>query len=493
MRLSLENLKFLKTETRLPKFAPVAHKVGIVHLGIGAFHRAHQAWYTHKLLEQEGGDWRIRGVSLRSAGVRDTLNPQDGLFTVAIKSNQGTDHHMMASVESVLVAPENPAAVIAALCEENVHVVTLTITEKGYCLTNSTGELDPAHESIVHDLEHLHSPKSALGFLIAACQRRMRTGMSGLTIVSCDNLAGNGTKLEAALTGFAALVDPALQGWLNKNVTFPATMVDRIVPATTPEDKATVEASIGMEDQACVMAEPFIQWVIEARFAGPFPAWDQVGVTFAASVEPFEDMKLRLLNATHSTIAYLGCLAGYATVAEAVADPNLRHLIDHMMAHELAPTLHIPNGVDIEVYAKSLLERYTNRGLPHKTRQIAMDGSQKIPQRMLPALRHQLKNGGSVEGLTLGIAAWIRYCEGVEENGDRYLVDDPMASIFQDIHAATDGDTKARLESFLALENVFDQELVLNETFREKLLFWLKALAEQGARSVLAQHWASNS
>ena len=211
----------------------------------------------------------------------------------------------------MLVAPENPAAVIDTLCEQNVHVVTLTITEKGYCLNNSTGDLDQTHEAIVHDLEHLESPQSALGFLIAACQRRMQTGMSGLTIISCDNLAGNGMKLETALTGFAALIDPVLKGWIKDNVTFPATMVDRIVPATMQEDKVAVASSIGVEDHACVMAEPFTQWIVENKFAGPVPAWDKVGVTFVADVEPFENMKLRMLNATHSTIAYLGCLAGY--------------------------------------------------------------------------------------------------------------------------------------------------------------------------------------
>jgi fructuronate reductase len=486
-RLSVVNLSSLTGKAQLPTFDPANHKVGIVHLGIGAFHRAHQAWYTHKLLEQQGGDWRIRGVSLRTAGVRDTLNPQDGLYTVAVKSSEGTEHHIIGAVESVLVAPENPAAVIDSLCEENVHVVSLTITEKGYCLTNSTGELDPSHESIVHDLGHLESPQSALGFLIAACRRRMQTAMPGLTIMSCDNLAGNGAKLEAAMTDFAALVDPALKLWLKDNVTFPSTMVDRIVPATTPENKAAVAAAIGVEDQACVMAEPFTQWVVEEKFAGPVPDWAKVGATFVADVEPFEDMKLRILNAAHSTIAYVGCLAGYPTVAEAVADSALRQLIDHMMANELAPTLQMPDGFDTDAYAKSLLERFTNRGLPHKTRQIAMDGSQKIPQRMLPALRHQLNQGGSIDGLTLGIASWIRYCEGVEENGDRYAVDDPMAPLFQRINAETQGDVSARLESFLALRDVFDQTLASNNTLRKKLLFWLTELSEKGVRAVLAE------
>ncbi|MBF0276243.1 MAG: mannitol dehydrogenase family protein [SAR324 cluster bacterium] len=488
-RLSFKNLGSLSAGSLVPSFIPKDHKIGIVHLGIGAFHRSHQAWYTHKLLELQGGDWRIQGISLRSAQVRDTLNPQDGLYTVVVSSSEGKIYHILGSVDNVLVAPENPQAVITALCQKSVHVVTLTITEKGYCLKGNTGELDEDHQSIVHDLKNLDCPKSALGFLVAACQRRMQANMRGFTVISCDNLAGNGAKLKTAITMFADLVDPKLKNWLQSNVTFPSTMVDRIVPASTPEDMADVQSVIGFEDQACVMTEPFSQWVIENKFAGPVPHWEKVGANLVADVGPFEEMKLRLLNATHSTIAYVGSLAGYTTVADAIADKNLRSLIDHMMADELAPTLSMPEGFDTKAYIESLLRRFTNRGLPHKTRQIAMDGSQKIPQRMLPALRHQLMQGGSIDCLTFGIACWIRYCEGVGENGEVYSVDDPMAAEFQTINGAAKGDAETRLEKFLSMKDVFDEKLASNTVLKEKLLFWLKELSEKKVRSILAQHW----
>lgn len=485
-RLSRASLSSLKEGVHTPGYEPEEHKSSIVHLGVGAFHRSHQAWYTHKVLEKFGGDWRITGVSLRSPGVRDTLQAQDCLYTVAVKANEGNEYHIMGSISSMLVAPENPAVVIDLLADKATKVVTLTITEKGYCLNNSTGELELNTPDIAHDLKALHAPKTAIGYLVAALQKRMDNATGKLTIISCDNLAGNGIKLEAAVTGFAKAVSEPLAAWIADNVTFPSTMVDRIAPATTDEDKVALTKDIGVEDQACVMTEPFTQWVIEDNFAGPVPPWDKVGATYTADVEPFEDMKLRLLNASHSTIAYLGCLAGYPFVSEAMSDDAFKALIGHMMMKELAPTLHVPDGFDVDGYAKSLLERFSNRGLPHKTRQIAMDGSQKIPQRILPALMTQLKEGGPIEGLTLAVAGWIRYTQGVEEDGTEYSVDDPMAEIFT---AMSSLKGKARIEEMLSLEDVFAPELKNDTILMEKLEYWLAQLAEKGAKKTVEEHF----
>lgn len=487
-RLTRNTLSTLNEGVQIPVYKPQVHKAGIVHIGIGAFHRCHQAWYTHRVLSQFGGDWRITGVSLRSPGVRNTMKDQDFLYTIAVKGNEGVDHQVIGVIADILVAPENPELVIEALARGETKVVTITISEKGYCLTNSTGQLDLENSDIVHDLTGLAAPRTAIGFLVAGLVRRRAAGFKDLTIISCDNLAGNGSKLQAAVKAFADVVDQGLSDWISQNVTFPSTMVDRIVPATTPEDKTSVAEAIGVEDQACVMAEPFSQWVIENNFAGPVPPWDKVGATFVDDVAPFEDMKLRLLNATHSTLAYVGCLAGYQTVAEAIGDPAIKALITHMMANELAPTLHMPEGTDIEGYCQSLLDRYANRALPYQTRQIATDGSQKIPQRVLPALTHQLETGGPIEGLTLCVAAWIRYTQGVEENGDPFLVNDPMADVFMSLAGLKAQD---HLEAVLDLEAIFPPALKQNELFIEKLIYWQAQLKEKGAQKTIEDHFLS--
>ncbi|MBT5186925.1 MAG: mannitol dehydrogenase family protein [Kordiimonadaceae bacterium] len=485
-RLSLSTLSSLNKNVHLPKYQPENYKAGIVHLGVGAFHRAHQAWYTHQVLNQFGGDWRITGVSLRSAGVRDTMAAQDCLYTASIKGTGGTDNHIIGSIAKLLVAPENPDAVIDAIASAQTKVVTLTITEKGYCLNNSSGKLELDNKDINFDLSNLQSPKTGIGYLVAAVQKRMIANGENLTIISCDNLANNGAKLEAAVMGFAGAVDASLAKWICEHVSFPSTMVDRIVPATTADDKSDVANAISAEDQACVITEPFTQWVIEEKFAGPVPRWDKVGATYVNDVEPFEDMKLRLLNASHSTIAYLGCLAGYETVFETISDPAFKALINHMMTNELAPTLDMPKGFDVSGYSSSLIERFSNSALPHKTRQIAMDGSQKIPQRILPALITQLNTGGSIEGLTLAVAAWMRYIQGHEENGDIYMVDDPMSETFK-----SDSSLKGEeyINAILGIEDIFSPDLKQNDQLIQKLLFWHYELQNKGAKQTVKDHF----
>ena len=327
-RLSLAALGGLPAEVRRPAYAPGDVGCGVVHLGIGAFHRAHQAVYLDDLIAAGAGNWRIIGVSLRSADVRDQLAPQDNLFTLVEREGVDERLRIIGSVASVLVAPENPAAVIAAIAAPDTHIISLTVTEKGYCHDPASGTLLTGHPDIVHDLAHPQTPRSAIGYLAAGLDQRRSNNGGPVTIVSCDNLPHNGAVLKAVLSEFARLRDPALAQWIDANVRFPATMVDRIVPATTPADRERLQSRLGVEDRAMVKAEPFTQWVIEDDFAGPRPPFEQAGAQMVADVRPFELAKLRMLNGAHSTIAYMGLAAGYVTVDQAIADPAIAAVID---------------------------------------------------------------------------------------------------------------------------------------------------------------------
>lgn len=478
----------LPLEVRRWRYDRSALTVGIVHLGIGAFHRAHQAEFTEDAIEAAGGDWGILGVSLRSPAVRDQLTPQDGLYTLMKRGPHGNVLRLIGCVKGVLVAPENPQAVIDAIAAPGTMIVSLTITEKGYCHDPATGTLNPDHPDVMHDWLNPAAPRSALGLIVAGLSTRRSSGLGGLTLLCCDNLPHNGRLLARVLDAYARHNDPALADWIARTVTCPSTMVDRIVPATTPEDIVTLEGQLGARDEGMVKAEPFRQWVIEDRFAGPRPAWDKAGVQLVADVAPFEDAKLRLLNGSHSTLAYLGHLAGYVFVHEAVAQPALAALIRRLMAHEVAPTLAATPGMDLSAYQTDLMARFANPALNHRTRQIAMDGSQKLPQRLLNTVRDQLAAGGPIDILALGVAAWMRYCLGVDEAGAPYAVEDPLSIRFASIAEAAGDDPAAILNGFLGLTPVFGEDLPLSCPFRDCVLAALQSLIKHGAVATIAAY-----
>lgn len=377
-----------------------AERIGIVHFGIGAFTRAHQAWYTDRAMDLAGGDWLIMGVSLRSAEVSEQLTPQDGLYAIAEKSGAGTRLRLVGSVAAVVVAPDDPEAVIARLADPAVSVVTFTVTEKGYC-RSAAGSLDFAlAESGFYPL------------LAAGCARRMAAGLPGLTLLSCDNLADNGHTLRRLLGEYLTRREPALAAWAAQHCTFPCSMVDRIVPATTAADRDEAERLLGLRDEGLVVTEPFSQWVIEAAFAGPRPAWELAGAEIVGDVAPYEMAKLRMLNGAHSALAYCGLQAGYAHVHEAVADPQLRDLVSRLMRDEAAPTIAAAPGQDLAAYADALLARFANPALNHRLIQIAMDGSQKIPQRWLATLAANQRLGRRCPAILRGIGAWLRHLRG---------------------------------------------------------------------------------
>ncbi|WFP77322.1 mannitol dehydrogenase family protein [Mesorhizobium sp. WSM4906] len=414
-RLSNATVAKLPGAIAIPRYDRGAVTPGIVHLGVGAFHRAHQAAYVDACLADGEADWGIVGVSLRSPDTRDALAPQDGLYTLAVRDSAGEQLQVIGSILSLLVAPEDPDAVLAALIDPRTRIVTLTITEKAY-LRAANGSLDENHPDIVHDLATPGSPKTAHGFLTEALLRRRAAGAPPFTVLCCDNLPANGATLHRLLVEFAKLRDARsgagdlpLAGYIADEVAFPSSMVDRIVPATTDADRARIAGELGLDDAWPVMTEPFRQWVIEDRFPAGRPAWERFGVTMVEDVGPFEDMKLRLLNGAHSGIAYLGLLSGHATVDRAFADPAIRQFVDALWA-EAIPTLPEGAGLDTTAYTAELAARFSNTALAHRTAQIANDGSQKLPQRIIASALECLEAGTELVHLTLVVAGWIAAC-----------------------------------------------------------------------------------
>ncbi len=411
-RLSPQTLAQLPASVGLPGYDRDAQAVGIVHFGIGAFHRAHQAWYTDAAMAAGDRDWAILGVSLRSPEVARQMNPQAGLYALAERDGTAARTRVIGAVRGVLVAGKDPEAVIAAVAAPATRIVTLTITEKGYC-RDARGDLDLG----------LADEGSVYRFLAEGLARRRQAGLAGLTLLSCDNLAANGQVLEHLMGQYLARHHPDLAAWCFAQCTFPSTMVDRIVPATTDADRAALRADLAaLTDEACVVTEPFSQWVIEDRFAGPRPRWDAVGAQIVADVAPYELAKLRMLNGAHSLLAYCGLARGHTFVHEAVADPELRALALKLMREEAAPTIVAAPGQDLEAYAEALIARFDNRALNHRLLQIAMDGSQKLPQRWLATLADNAAHGKTCPAILAGLGAWIGHLRG--HNG---TVADPLA------------------------------------------------------------------
>lgn len=490
MRLSAATLERLPADIAPPAYDRSRCGVGIVHLGIGAFHRCHMAVYTDDALARAAGDWRIRGVSLRSETIRDQLNPQDGLYTVVVKDDSHTRYRVIGSVAGVLFAPENPAAVLTVMAAPATRIISLTVTEKGYCHDPATAELNESHHDIVHDLAHPETPRSAIGYLAAGLARRRDLDAGPVTILSCDNLPSNGRTVERIVRRFADLAYPGLNHWIDQNVTFPCSMVDRIVPAMERVDVEAFTLTTGLFDTAVLQTEPFSQWVIENRFADGRPDWESVGATLVEDVEPYEEIKLRMLNGSHSALAYLGYLASCTYVHEAMAIPALRTYTDRLMKDEAATSLKQPEGLDLDDYRARLKQRYDNSALQHRTYQIAMDGSQKIPQRLLETLRYHLKNEGPISAVSLAIATWIRYLAAVDESGKPFVVQDPMADRLKALADSAGRDAGRLVDAFLGVEEVFGTDLKNQKRFRDELVQWLDRLLDDGALKTL-EHFNS--
>ena len=475
----------------LPGYVQTRHPTtGIVHLGIGAFHRAHQAVYTDTALALEGGNWYITGASLRSDRVQQQLKPQDCLYTVVEKENQLQSYRLIQSIEQIIVAKNKPRQLIDAMAADACKIISLTITEKGYCHNPATGKLNKQHPDIIHDLNAPAAPISAPGFIVAALQLRYKNRGHGLSILSCDNLPANGKLSRQVILGFAAELDPELATWIDKHVSLPSTMVDRIVPATMESDLENLEQALGYRDEAMVCCEPFSQWVIEDCFAQGRPAWEKAGALFVEDVHRFETMKLRLLNGSHSTMAYLGYMAGYEYIHEVIGDSVFCQFICHLMDEEITPTLSVPDEIDLQNYKSRLIQRFTNSALEHRTQQIAMDGSQKIPQRLLQPISSQIKNGGSIEALCLSVAGWICYTRGIDENSTAHEVSDPLSERLHTIHSESGADTGKLTRAILAVAEIFPKELGEDPFFSEKVNFYLDELFAHGSQRTVERFLA---
>jgi fructuronate reductase len=485
-RLSLAALPRLPQSIRRPDYDPAATRVGIVHLGIGAFHRAHQAVYIDDLLHQHP-DWAIVAASLRSPATADALNPQNGLYTLNISDPGGTTRRIIGSVRRVLVCPADTEELLRIMSSPNVRIVMMTVTEKGYCLDAAKGVLDEAHPDIIADLANPTRPGTTPGILVEALRRRQAAGVAPFTVLCCDNLVSNGRTVKRIVSRMAELRDPKLGAFIAKDVAFPCTMVDRIVPPTTESDRASTAAALGVDDQWPVSAEPFSQWVIEDHFPTGRPPLETVGAEMVLDVAPFERMKLRMLNGSHSTLAYLGYLAGHATVAQAIADPAINRLVHGLMTDEVIPTLDVPSGTDLFAYRDALLERFANPGLVYRTWQIAMDGSQKLPQRLLGTIRDRLVGGQSIDRLALGVAAWMRYAMGIDENAQPIDLRDPLVSELTEISMNYRDDLTGYARTIFALEAVFGKDLPADPRFTAPVMAHLQQLVSNGSARTVAQ------
>jgi fructuronate reductase len=481
-RLSMATLAQVDPERR-PRVDPRSLGVGIVHLGIGAFHRAHQAVFTEDAVAAAGGDWGICGVTQRSRDVLEQLGPQDGLYSVLEHGGSDTGLRVVGAVRDLIFAGEEGERLTASIAAPATRIVTLTVTEKGYRHDPATGRLRLADPGVAADLAG-GAPRTVVGRLVRGLQARRAADAGPITLLSCDNLPANGAVLRGLVADFCAAL-PAAEGeplaeWIAASVRFPSSMVDRIVPATTDDDRVEAAKLLGLDDRGVVVTEPFRQWVVEDDFAAGRPAWDAAGVVLTADVAPYEAMKLRLLNGSHSTLAYLGALAGHAHVAGAMRDEGIAAVVAHLMADEVAPTLAVPDGFDVPAYQQELLDRFRNTALRHRTVQIAMDGTQKLPQRLLGTIADRLAAGARPRLACLGVAAWMRYVSTAQaEDGSPLPVDDPLAGRLGELTAAADTPA-AVADALLSLREVFGRELPADPVFRELVVDGLERLTAEG-------------
>lgn len=463
-------------------------KTKIVHLGFGAFYRAHQGVYTDILARDHQSDWGCCVVSLNSgAKTIADLNHQNRLYTVAEMSRDGWAIRRVGIVTQALQARiDGLESILAALSLPDVAIISLTITEKGYYYSATTGRLIVEHPIIAADLLHPEDPVSAIGVIVAGLARRKALGLPGVSVMSCDNMPSNGEVTRNAVLAYAGIVDSTLAQWIENNVSFPSTMVDRIVPAMNEQTLAAVANLTGYDDPVAVVCEPFRQWVIEDNFISGRPAWEKAGAELVEDVIPFEEMKLRMLNGSHSFLAYLGYLAGYSQINICMDDAEFRQAALAFMLKEQAVTLKV-TGVDLNLYAENLLSRYENPALAHRTQQIAMDGSQKLPQRMLDSIRWHLRHGSPWPLLALGVAGWMRYVSGVDEDGNIIEIGDPLHHEIADkVRRSEQGDP--RVQTLLQLTAIFGEDLPKNQEFVLNVTDAYRMLLEKGARRTVKHY-----
>jgi mannitol 2-dehydrogenase len=484
--LNDSNLSSLPADLTVGSYDRSRLRTGIVHFGVGGFHRAHQAMYLDRLMSDGTAlDWAICGVGVMPADrrMREVLDRQDGLYTLVVKAPDGTlDARVIGSIREYLFAPDDPAAVIEKMAEPEVRIVSLTVTEGGYNFNAVTGEFMADQPDVRHDLEPGAVPRTTFGLITAAIERRRERGLPPFTIMSCDNIQGNGDAARRSFTAYARLRDPGLASYVEANVRFPNSMVDRITPVTTDDDRAQVGKQFGVDDGWPVVCEPFTQWVLEDDFAAGRPPFEAAGVQVVPDVGPYELMKLRLLNASHQALCYFGYLAGYRLVHDAAQDPLFARFLLTYMEREATPTLEPVPGIDLGEYRHGLIERFSNAYVRDTVARLCAETSDRIPKWLLPVIRHNLASGGEIRLSAAVVASWARYAEGVDEQGQPIEVVDRL----RDRLTAAARRQRDEPLAFLADREVFG-DLVDDERFVAAYLEVLTSLHHRGARATLEQ------
>ena len=485
MRISEKTLSQLPASVSKPTYDRSKVVGSIVHLGIGAFHRAHQAMFTDAALAATGDlSWGLVGAGVISADMKDALMPQDGLYALAEMGADSEKVKVIGSIIDVFGGAEDAEKLLAKMSDVSTRIVSITVTEKGYYLDLATGKLQLQSPAIAADLANPALPRTILGLIVYALRNRKAAGIQPFTVLSCDNLPNNGKLAKAAVLAFAREADADLASWIEANVCFPCTMVDRITPATTDADRAHVNSVIGMEDAWPVVTEQFYQWVIEDQFTMGRPEWDKVGAIFSDEIECWENMKLRCLNGSHSTLSYMGQLTGRETVADAMGLPLITDLLDKLWS-EISEVLHAPKGVNPADYIESLKLRFRNPALKHRTAQIACDGSQKLPQRLLAPLRDRIAKGLASPAIATAVAAWMHFVVKTAYTPGAVLSDPLAAEILVQAKMSTDAASIVR--NLLAIKVIFGTDLPENAAFCADLTAKFIELAKNPAVSTAAE------
>ncbi|MBU6455334.1 MAG: mannitol dehydrogenase family protein [Cyanobacteria bacterium REEB67] len=468
---------------QIPGYNREAITVGIMHIGVGGFHRSHQALYIDDLLQKHNEkDWAICGVGImpQDAAMHKALSLQDCLYTLVEQDNNSASARLIGSLTEYIFGYENPALVFERMADPNIKIVSLTATEGGYCFNQSTGALELNHPGIQHDLKNPGSPRTIFGYLAGGLEQRRRAGMPPFTVLSCDNLQGNGHVIRRTLTAFCREISLELARFVETHVSFPNCMVDRITPATTDAQRQYIQDHYGLIDAYPVVSEPFKQWVIEDHFSQGRPPLELVGVQFTNDVAPYEKMKIRLLNATHSAMGYLGYLCGYRYIYEIAQAKEFQPYLQKLMDLEVTPLVPAVPGVNLSDYKGSLMERFSNENIKDQALRICMDGSSKLPKFILPSIKEELERGGPITRLTLCIASWMRFLTGVDEDDQPIPIDDPLAEKLKALALASKTDPRP----FLAMTEIFG-DLGDNKRFVDELTDLLESLYEKGARATL--------
>ena len=486
MKLDRQNLHNLPEHVKLPAYDPANTTQGIVHIGVGGFHRAHQAFYTDRLMNTgQALDWAICGAGLRSDDrrVHDALAEQDFYYTlVELGDTPNTEVRVIAAISGMLLAEDDPQALIDKLADPTTRIVSLTITEGGYCIDDSTGEFMAHLPLIEHDLTHPEAPKTVFGFLCAALARRRASGTPAFTVMSCDNLPHNGAVARKALLAFAGLnQDPALHDWIASEVSFPNAMVDRITPMTSDAHRQQLHDRHGVEDAWPVVCEPFVQWVLEDKFGNGRPAWEEVGVQFTDDVTPYEEMKIKLLNGSHLALTYLGFLKGYRFVHETMNDPLFVRYIRTYMDLDVTPQLAPVPGIDLEQYKNTLIQRFSNQAIADQLERVCSDGSSKFPKFTVPTINRLIADDKRTDRAALVVAAWALYLKGIDENGTHYKIPDPRADFCQGLVA----DDVLITQRLLGVEEIFGTAIPNSAHFVAAFERNLASLREFGVHGTL--------